>query len=241
MAFDRLNREEEAAESFVALMKQAKKCVELYIRAQMALPEPLQRMVGIEDDRSGQSEADFALSKLLPPGVDAGWICVDPEKASPTSIVLAVLQGAPAPIKKDELADRVSSIRPGISQGVINNIGTRLDKSLIARSGAGWQLIKRERAPVLHGGLICGPPAIFSLREIAAHRRYVVLLLLRQVEGGLTIPQLTHVLKNSASVHAPVEKSLIEDDIQALTSAGLIRRRDSNRWTITPASSNQVS
>jgi len=94
---------------------------------------------------------------------------------------------------------------------------------------------------MLHGGLICGPAAIFSQREIAAHPRCVVLLLLRQVEGGLTITQLTHVLKNPASVHVPVEKSLIEDDIQARTSVGLIRRLDSNKWTIAPASSNQVS
>jgi hypothetical protein len=242
MGLDRLNMEEAAAESFVALMKQAKKCVELYTRARMALPEPLQRMVGIENDGSDQSATAIALSKLLPHsiGVDAGWICIDPENATPTSIVLAVLQGAAAPMKTNELAARIASVRSGISHGVINNIGTRLDESLISRSRAGWQLIKQERSPVLRGGLICGPPAIFSQREIAVHRRHAILLLLRQVEGGLTISQLTHLLKDSASVHAPVEKRLIEGDVQALSCAGLIGRSDSNKWTINPASANHV-
>jgi hypothetical protein len=243
MRFERLNMEEEAAESFAGLMKQAKKCVELYRRAQMALPEPLQRMVGTEGHGAGQSVAIGEVPNLIPRGigVDADWICIDTKKATPTSIVLAVLRSAAAPMKINEVAAGVGSIRLGISQGVINNIGTRLDGSVIARSEAGWQLIKYERAPTLRGDRICGPFAIFTPREIAAHRRDVILLLLREVEDGLTIRQLIHILKNSNFVHPSVGRHLIEDDVQALSHAGLIGRRDSHKWAVLPASPNPGS
>jgi len=101
------------------------------------------------------------------------------------------------------------------------------------RSKAGWSLLSPESAPILHDGYIWGPPEIFTTQELAVHRREAILHLLRFYRAGLQTSQIIELLQKCAWVHAPVNKELVQDDVQLLSKAEKIRRRgNSRKWEL---------
>src|SRR6266540_3615999 len=99
MASTRIDSEREALESLMGLFEQAKKCQQLYEKAHMAIPEPLQRFLGINGIGSNKQSGPSGSGVQIPPpekisepeGAENGWIWINVEDASPTSVTLAIL------------------------------------------------------------------------------------------------------------------------------------------------------
>lgn len=237
MNFDLLTAEQEAAQSLIDLIEQAKKCQRLYERAQMPAPEALKRLLGANGNGHKQTVANIPAPDrpTAPREAESDWVSIDVQSAFPNSIVLAILRNAGGPLTVRQVVAAVESIRPDTSAGTIANIGTKLDGDVITRSKDGWELIYPDAAPILHAGLIWGPPDTFNKYELAAHRRDAILHILSTVRGGLMTSQLIEFLQNSPWVHAPVNKELVQDDVELLSKDGKIRRRGaSKKWELAP-------
>lgn len=233
---DRFQAEQEASRSLMELFEQAKKCQILHERAHMALPEPLRRflgMSGVAGKFANASHISPPDTPPMPPDADADWIWIDEKNASATSIALAILRDAKAPMKAGEVIKRVNEVLPEVPRGTIFNIGTRLGGDEIKRTEVGWQLVKAESAPVLYKNRVWGPPEIFSKQELASHRRDGILHILAHFQTGLQTVQILGELKKCSWVQAPINKDLVKEDMEFLQSKGLVRKRgNSKKWEI---------
>jgi hypothetical protein len=203
----------------------------------MTLPEPLKRMLGLSSNGNKKIVATVPPPQRPPAPAEAksDWICIDAKDAYPTNLALAVLRRNDKPTKAKEVVAGVTSIRPDVRRGSVNNLGTRLDKKAISRTKAGWTLINPETAPILENGLIWGPPAIFNKQELAAHRREAVLHLIQTFRTGLLTSQIIEQLENCPWVHAPLSKELVQDDVEFWFEAGRIKRSgNSKKWVLKP-------
>ena len=76
---------------------------------------------------------------------------------------------------------------------------------------------------------------MFNKQELAAHRRVGVLHLLRLHPAGLQTTQILEQLRNCAWLHAPVNKELIQADMEFLEGQKKVRRRgNSKKWELVP-------
>ena len=156
------------------------------------------------------------------------------EEASPQTLVLAFL-GEGKPLEPKELAERVKGVlKDRVNAGSVYNIGPRLDGKKIRRGDRGWELIKGQRAPVLHKGHIWAPPDILSAHDLAAFRRMAVEHLLGSRPGGMKTAEIHKVLARADWLKTPISKDLIDDDLEALETAGRVRRAGrAKRWKLT--------
>lgn len=239
---DRIQFEQEAVKSLMELYEQSRKCRQLYERANMALPEALQRFFGMNgNSQKPNNGARVALSipsparPNEPEEAQPDWIWIDVRDASPTSVALAILREAKEPVPHKEIANRVNEILPQVPSGSISNIGTRLDGKIINRTDDGWVLVEPERAGIIKEGLLWGPPTIFGKQELAAHRRDAILHVLKLNSAGLQTTQIVEQLHGCSWVQAPVNKDLLKADLEVLVEAGKVRRRgNSRKWEIAP-------
>lgn len=231
----------EASRSLVALMEAAERCREAYARANMALPEPLQRYFGL-DRRASEAKKEkpgFAVpapEREPPPGSAPEWISIPAEHASPPSVVLTVLrQGGGGPIRAGLLVEKVKAIVQ-TTEGTLANAGTRLQsEGLIERGPDGWRLLNTTKAPVLFKDRLWGPADIFGKYELAAHRREAILYLLGLL-GGLQTGQIIEHLRKCPWLRAPVNKEVVQDDVEVLAKENKIRRvSHSKKWILATA------
>lgn len=243
MSFDQIAAEQEATQSLVKLLEQARRCQLLYERAQMAFPEPLKRLLSM----NGSSAAVAVMRKELtipapqappePSAAKSDWLWIPQESATPTSVTLAILRAAKAPIPAREVVAKVMEILPDVPRGSVNNIGTRLDAKLINRTENGWQIINPEGTGSLHEGYLWGPREFFHKSELAVHRRAAILHILSFFPGGLQPRQILEQLRKCAWVHAPVNKDLLKADLEILDHHDEKIRRvgNSGKWELVPA------
>jgi hypothetical protein len=237
MEYDLLTAEQEAIRSLMDLFEQAKKCQQLHERARMTLPEPLKRMLGMSTNGTKKAVVSIPPPERppLPIGAESDWVSIPVASAFPTSIALALLRDGEGPVPARDVVAGVLAIRPDVPRGSVNNIGTRLDGTVIARSKKGWELINPETAPILSDGMIWGAPAIFSKTELAVHRKEAVLHLIRTVRAGLQTSQIIEHLQNCPWVHAPISKELVQDDVEYWFKEGKIKRSgNSKKWIVKP-------
>jgi hypothetical protein len=239
MSIDQITAEQEASESLIKLLQQAKTCQMLYQRAHMSLPEPLKRVLGMNGSAVAAVTGELTIPALeappMPAGAKSDWMWIRQEDATPTSIALATLRAARKPVRARDVIAFVTEVLPNVPRGSINNIGSRLDGKLISRSGGSWSLIHPEKAGVFSEGYLWGPKESFQKNELAAHRRMAILHILRFFEGGLQTTQIVEQLRRCAWVHAPVNKDLLKADLSILDKQEKVRRRgNSGKWELAP-------
>lgn len=242
MNFDRINAEEEAVQSLMELYAQTKKCQQLYERAGMAIPEALQRFLGMNGNSQkamGHVRTTASIPAPTrpkePEGAEPDWIWINAKDATPTSVVLAILRAAKGPVRPKDVVSGVTDLLHTVSSGSVSNIGTRLEGKLIERAPDGWKLLDPTKAGIIRDGSLWGPPVIFSKQELAAHRRDAILHVLRLFPSGLQTVQIVEQLYNCSWVQAPINKDLLKADLEVLMTAKKVRRRgNTKKWEIVP-------
>ena len=241
MSIDQITAEQEALQSLMKLLEQAKRCQLLYQRAHMSLPEPLRRVLGMSGNGTGAAPPPSGVNIPAPPtppapvGVKPDWIWIPQESATPTSVLLALLRASKAPIRAKEAIAEVQEILPNVSRGTINNIASRLGGKKIDRNKDGWRLINPESSGILHERYLWGPREFFQHYELAVHRRNAILYLLGFFQSGLQSGQILEQLRNCEWVHAPMNKDLLKADLEELDKEEKIRRRgNSGKWELVP-------
>jgi hypothetical protein len=239
MSINQLDAEHEAIGSLMELLEQAKKTQRLYERAHMSLPEPLKRMLGMNGTGTNSPSPRFMPEPQNPSRpIEAAtdWIYIRVENATPTSIALALLRKSKEPIRARDMVSAVQAILPEVNSGTIANIGSRLHGTLLRRTDDGWTLEKPEAAGVIADGFLWGPPTIFGVHELAAHRRDAIRHLLANFPAGLQTSQIIEELRRCVSwMRAPISKELVQDDVEVLAKDGEIRRRGaSKKWELMP-------
>ena len=232
-----LNAEMEATLKLAEFLDMAKKCEQLYTRANMALPEPLKRVLGVNGTgTSTRVVIPAPQSPRAPLEAQSDWIWILVKDATATSIVLAILRAAKEPVKAKDVATCVTGILPNALSGSIFNVGTRLDGKKIRRTDEGWVLLRPEYGGVIVDGYLWGPADVFQKTELATHRREAIIHLLNSFEGGLQTRQIVEQLHRCTWVHAPINKDLLKADLEILDEKGLIKRRgNSKKWGIVTA------
>ena len=114
--------------------------------------------------------------------------------------------------------------------GTLANLGTKLDGTVIHRTEAGWVLADVAKAPALFQGRLWGLPEIFGKYELAAHRREAIMHLLETYRSGLQTSQLIEHLRSNPWVHAPINKEVVQADLEMLDKEKQIRRGSSRKW-----------
>jgi hypothetical protein len=241
MSFDQITAEQEATQSLVKLLEQARRCQLLYERAQMAFPEPLKRLLSMNGAATvAVARREISIPAPQPPPAPTSakpdWLWIPQESATPTSITLAILRASKTPMPAREVVAKVMDVLPNVPRGSVNNIGTRLNGKSIYRQDSGWQVINPEGAGILHEGYLWGPREFFHKYELAVHRRAAILHILSFFQGGLQPRQLLEQLRKCSWVHAPVNKDLLKADLEILDQNEKIRRvGNSGKWELAPA------
>jgi hypothetical protein len=240
MSIDQITAEQEAMESLIKLLEQAKRAQMLHDRAHMSYPEPLKRVLGLSVNGRGTSQIQETLNipeptpPPMPTGAKADWIWIRQEDATVISVVLALLRSATKPINPRDLATEVRSILPKANRGSVNNIGTKFHKTLINRTDEGWKIANLEKAGILSGGYLWAPKETLQHYELAAHRRDSILHILKQFPGGLQSRQILEQLRRCAWMRAPLNKHLLKADLEVLDKEQEKIRRVSNsgKWVL---------
>jgi hypothetical protein len=241
MTADLFNAELEAQRSLLDLYEQATKCKTLFERANIALPEVLKRVLGMNGAgyKANVSHVSAPERPPMPPEAGQDWISIREKEAMPTGIVLAILRKAKGPVRAKDLNARVMEVLPHVLRGSISNIGTRLKGKAIRLTDEGWEVIAPESAGVLYKGFLWGPPAIFAKQELASHRRDSILHILAHFQTGLQTVQIVDELRKCQWVHAPINKDLVKEDMEILAEQDKVRRGSSKKWAIVRASEKQ--
>jgi len=235
MNFDPVQAEQDAAQSFVDLVAQAKKCLQLYERASLPSPESLKRFFSLHTNGKKIVPSVPAPERPpLPEEAESDWVSIRIEDAYPQNVALALLRASGGALPIKELIEEFESRLENVNRGTIYNLGARLDTAkVITRTDGTWELIDLEKAPVLHENLIWAPSTIFNKQELAAHRREAIIHILRIYKAGLQTSQIIEALQNCPWVRAPVNKELVQDDVELLSKAGKIKRRGaSKKWEV---------
>jgi len=242
-SWQQIQAEQEAMQSYTALLEQARLCQQLYEHAGLALPDRIQRLLGAPQSNGTGGRAPSispsahipALGFSPPAGHRAtDWISIDIREAQATAGILATLRAAAKPMRAGDVTTKVAELIPDVTYGTVANAGTRLSKEgIITRTDGGWKLLKPDQAGIIHEGRLWGPSSIFEKQEIAAHRREAILHILKHFPGGLQIVQLVEQLQACSWVHAPINKDLLKADMQILAGGKKVRRVGNTRkWTL---------
>jgi hypothetical protein len=224
----------EAYEKFAKALQELEASKRLFETAGEPLPEKLKEFFGLH--RNGSSVAPLVTVTPLPRNhrpleAENDWISVPLDEATATTLVLAVLKRAGKPLPAKEVVEAVGELNPNITRGSIHNIGTRLDKKLIAREENGWVLIDPRKATIIDDGYLWGPRDVFDKQDLAAHRREAILHILGILPGGLQTVQIVEMLRRTEWVHAPASKDLVKADMEQLEADNKVKRMgNSRKW-----------
>ena len=209
----------------------------------MPLPPMLRRLLGDTNESENDSEDDHDRTPRMvipplkptsrPPGAAEDWIWIPADALSDTGVVLAVLRKHAKPINTQDLVAEIRKVKPDAVTGTIYNILARVKDELLDETGEGWKLRRPENAPLFHGDAAWGPKEAFVKSDLAAHRREVILHILRANQGGLLQMQIVRQLESPDMCRAPVNKDLIKADMEVLRERGLVRRIGNSRlWAV---------
>ena len=227
----------EASRSLVELIEQAKKTQVLYERAQMSLPEPLRRLLGMNGvggRASSPANIQAPEAPPMPPEAESDWAWIKGADASPASLVMATIRSAKRALRPRDIIERVVNILPEVPAGSIYNVGPRLEKQgILHRGEEGWALTTPESAGIIYKGYFWGPASAFTKQEQAAQRRATIIHILGFHPTGLQIVQIVQQLKRCPWVIGSINKDLLKEDVAILSEAGKIRRRGNTRnWEL---------
>lgn len=227
---------ERAYSDFAELLKKANECRTLFEQAHLPLPEPLQRLLGLNIETNGGHNIPAMRVPTQPENFEVSWIWVPANQCTVNSLVLAVLRGAAEPMPVPRVIEEVSRAKgEEVNAGSVANVGTRLDKdAILTRDDSGWKLARPDRAPVLHNKHLWASPAVLEKQEVAAHRRMAILHVLREFEGGLQVVQIVQMLKEKSpwlNRDIPCNKDLLKTDMEVLSEQGLVKKQgNSGKW-----------
>jgi hypothetical protein len=229
---DKLAARIKATESLMQLYAFAKECKSLHLKAGLPVPREVSLLMtwGEDEAKAESGESKRTLLTIPPPFPvgEKGWISVDLAEAMPITIVPAILRDYSEPLPESDVVALVEKLGIKATEGSIQNIGTKLDaKGIIERSESGWRLLDADRAARIAGGRLLGPPSVFQLQEIAAHRRDAEISYLQEY-GKLSRSQLISLLQQSDWVNAPVNEFLVKADLLALKAAKRVQRAKSD-------------
>jgi hypothetical protein len=136
-----------------------------------------------------------------------------------------------------EVQREVMKLNPSLNPGSVYNIGPRLDGTSIERKDKTWRLIDESAAPLLYENHAWGPDSLFQKTELAAHRREVILHVLRVAPDGMMPMQIVRQLDACGLCKAPISKDLVKADLGQLAAAEKIRRIGrTKKWTTADSS-----
>lgn len=225
-----------AYQSFTKLLEDAKACVDAFYRANLEVPIPLKRLMGLGVENEGFHQLAL-ISPIkrehIPTEAGTDWISIPVDQCLPTTVTLAVLRREGGRMKSRDVKDAVCAMVPNTSPTAVANIATRLKDNLIGMGEDGWELLDQDSAPVIDNGYLWGPPSVFQKQEVAAHRREAIQRILENYPSGLQIVQIVDELKRLPWVKAPVNKDLLKEDMAAMQKDGTARRRgNSGKWEL---------
>lgn len=229
-----------AFESLFKLFKQIEECRTLCNEAQVEFPESLRRVLDEDSDVEASPRRSTAVVRSFrrpeaPPGISGDWINVPLSALSAQTAVLAVLRGAGnKPLPAREIAVDLRSHGLQVSEGSIYNIGGRLerDRAISKAKGEGWTLTDRSRAPIISGENAWGTSEMFTVHELAARRRDLIVQLLADHPAGLLARQILAALDACDWRGTPLSKDLVKADLDQLQRDGRLRRNEETRvWT----------
>lgn len=227
----------QAYQKFAQVLEDLEATKLLFESAGEPLPEQLKEFFGVRHSGGKIHQPLMTIQQprraSRPEEVGDEWISVEVKEVTATGLVLAVLRQASAPLPAKEVVELVTKINPHIPRGSINNIGTRLARTLIHRTDEGWRLLDPNKAGIICDGYLWGPKDIFDKPEIAAHRREAILQILRAFSSGLQTVQIVDQLRGTPWVHAPASKDLVKADMELLERNGKVRKiSNSRKWCL---------
>lgn len=230
------------AKAYAAASKLMEDAHQVYILFEEAGEDPrehLANLLGDDDEMATSARAIITppLDPERPEWAEPTWIWVPMEAMAPMGMVLALLQKSRGPLTQRALIDEMTRLGFEVNGGSIANIGTRLDsQNKITRTEDGWALRGAQATPLLDGREhVWGPVEVFTRQEVAAHRRLLVLHILRAHPSGLLQSQILSIMEGCEWVHAPFNKDLIKGDIEAMADERRVRRvGPTAKWEAVP-------
>ncbi|MGC2193227.1 MAG: hypothetical protein WA628_01040 [Terriglobales bacterium] len=227
-----------ASKMLVDLLEKAEQTRQFYQGLRLPLPDALRRLLGSNGtglETGTGSAASFKLPAMPPEaGDDWAWILV--KECSPGTLIKVLLRQPKTALRSKELFERINALDVVASLGTVSNAAVRLEtQEVITRDPQGaWTLAKSDEAGILYEGYVWGPQSIFTVHELAAHRREAILQILRKWPGGLQMVQLTEHLRQLEWLRAPVNKDLVKADLDRLQGEGKVRRAlgHSKKWVL---------
>jgi|GEM_PF-1626883 len=222
------------------LLEDAAATQALFEAAGLPLPSTLARIVNVPQPSSnGPPRAVRATiappePPNRPPEAKDDWISVNAKDLFETTLVLAILRAAKAPMSSRDVMESVAKYNPNVVYGTVMNIGARLaDRGIIARSEDGWSLQDPGQAPILSGSLpdtyAWGPMSVFQKQDLAQYRRMLILHILRAYPRGLMTVQIVDQLASAEFCRLPCTKDIIKADMEALSGEGKVKRVGNTR------------
>jgi hypothetical protein len=226
----------EAYRALANLLEQAERTRSLFQQAGVSVPDTLQRLLRGDSTASG-SNAGSIFRPPAPPEAEPDWVWISIADTTATTLSLAIVRGTREPLTTREIRERIvalGSTHERVLVGTVANAGTRAAQhGDISRDEEGrWILLKKEAAAIIHEGNVWGPPRVFQMQELAAHRRDAIVHLLRQNPVGLQQMQISAMLKqgDQLSSEIPSNKDLIKADMEAMNGARVRRVGNSKKW-----------
>lgn len=237
---DRISRELAAYEAFSKWMKDGESVRQLFAEAGVPLPPRLIQFLG--GAGAGSDERIIIpppSSPKRPSGIDPKWIWVPTAGLLTKNLVLGVLRAAGTSMTPTAVIQAAVKTYGGTiaNNGSVMNLGKPLEADgTISRSEHGWLLRREGRAPMLIHEFAWGPIEIFTSHEVAAHRRQLIVHVLKMHPSGLQQAQLVSALASCDWLNGvPVNKDLVKLDIDALAKEQRIRRVGAtSKWEVTP-------
>lgn len=232
------------AKAYGALAKLMEDANQVRILLEEAGEDPREHLANLLDDDDESAGANGARAIITPPldpqrpeWAEPTWIWVPMDAMAPMGMVLALLQKSGGPLTQRALIDEMTRLGFEVNGGSVANIGTKLDsQNKITRTEDGWALRGAQATPLLDGREHAwGPAEVFTRQEVAAHRRLLVLHILRAHPSGLLQSQILSIMEGCEWVHAPFNKDLIKGDIEAMADERRVRRvGPTAKWEAVP-------
>ena len=229
-----------AQEALLQLMQDAKEVARLFKAAGLDTPNPLERLFGTTEKRTrGRGHQQFDISSFEPPNkpaeAQADWIWVDVPELTTATLALAVLREAGGgPMTASRICDSASRYQPNLNRTSLMNVGPRLDGKVIKRTPEGWILDDPTKAALIFEARAWGPIDVFLMQDITSFRRSIIRHILQALPSGLMAMQILDQLKKFDYYKFPLNKELVQDDLEAMQTQTAVKRiGNSRKWTLT--------
>lgn len=227
---NRFENEVAAYDAVARLLAEARRVAQLCRDAGIECPRPVSRMLDDSNGALASSDTQVDQSTKLrketrsPNELGEGWISIQIKYMSTTGLVLGILRRSEKPLRFKEIMACMKQYRPRVATGSVFNVSARLEGDVIHKVKGLWALRDINKAPKLEGSFAVGPKGVFSMYELAAHRREIICNILDEKPAGLTTMQLVGELELSDKCVAPVGKDIVMADLRNMAKEGRIRR-----------------